>query len=166
MKNVVFFVIWVAVIVAAGIGLYLFEKKTNVEGADERQILEMYKSFTLGFFLLICFNLISFLAIGYLKPSFHLEILFPISIALALTGTFEREIIKENLFAGKLLSTKSAVLILSLLIIVIDFRYVTAYQKTHGIENIIIASTFTICFFICMITAIIKKITTKTNNEE
>lgn len=166
MKNVVFFVIWVAVIVAAGIGLYLFEKKTNVEGADERQILEMYKSFTLGFFLLICFNLISFLAIGYLKPSFHLEILFLISIALALTGTFEREIIKENLFAGKLLSTKSAVLILSLLIIVIDFRYVTAYQKTHGIENIIIASTFTICFFICMITAIIKKITTKTNNEE
>lgn len=166
MKNVVFFVIWVAVIVAAGIGLYLFEKKTNVEGADERQILEMYKSFTLGFFLLICFNLISFLAIGYLKPSFHLEILFPISIALALTGTFEREIIKENLFAGKLLSTKSAVLILSLLIILIDFRYVTAYQKTHGIENIIIASTFTICFFICMITAIIKKITTKTNNEE
>lgn len=166
MKNVLFFVIWVAVIVAVGIGLYLFEKKTNVEGADERQILEMYKSFTLGFFLLICFNLISFLAIVYLKPSFHLEILFPISIALALTGTFEREIIKENLFAGKLLSTKSAVLILSLLIIVIDFRYVTAYQKTHGIENIIIASTFTICFFICMITAIIKKITTKTNNEE
>lgn len=166
MKNVLFFVIWVAVIVAAGIGLYLFEKKTNVEGADERQILEMYKSFTLGFFLLICFNLISFLAIDYLKPSFHLEILFPISIALALTGTFEREIIKENLFAGKLLSTKSAVLILSLLIILIDFRYVTAYQKTHGIENIIIASTFTICFFICMITAIIKKITTKTNNEE
>lgn len=166
MKNLCFFIILVVVIVAAAIGLYLFEKKTNAEGADERQIFEMLKSYTLGFFLLICFNLISFLAIYYLKPSFHFEILFPISIVLALTGSFEREILKENFTVGKFLSAKSSVLILTLLIIAIDFRYITAYQKTHGIENIIMASAFTLCFIICVVSAIIKKFTSRANNEE
>lgn len=166
MKNISFFIILVAVLIAAAIGLYLFEKKTKAEGADERQILEMFKSYTMGFFLLICFNLISFLGIYYLNPSFHSEILFPISIVLALTCSFEREILKENFVTGKFMSSKSTIIICTLAIIACDFRFLAAYQKTHGIENLIMASTFTICFIVCVITAIIKKVTSKANIEE
>lgn len=166
MKNISFFIILVAGLIAVAIGLYVFEKKTKAEGADERQILEMLKSYTMGFFLLICFNLISFLGIYYFNPSFHSEILFPISIVLAVTCSFEREIIKENFVAGKFMSSKFSIIIFTLAIIACDFRFLTAYQKTHGIENLIMASIFTICYIVCVITAIIKKLTSKAIIEE
>lgn len=166
MKNISVLIFLVAIILVAACGLFVFEKKTKMEGADERQIFEMLKSYTLGFFLLICFNMISFLGIYYLKPSFHPEILFPVSIALAVTCSFEREIIKNNFITGKFMSSKSTILIFTLAIIACDFRFLTAYQKTHGIENLIMASTFTTCFIVCVITAIIKKLISKANIED
>ncbi len=166
MSDIRFFIVLVAVLAAAAVGLFVFEKKTKTEGADERQILEMLRSYTMGFFLLICFNLISFLGIYYLKPSFHTEILFPVAIALAVTCAFEREIIKGNFTAGKFMSAKNAVIIFTVAVAAIDFRFITAYRKTHGIENLIMASTFTLCYFICIITAVIRKFTAKPDSEE
>lgn len=159
------FILTIVFLLAAVIALVIFEKKTKIEGADERQIMESLKSCTLGFFVLMISCIISFSAIRNFELPFHQEILISISIFVSVTVAIIREIWKNN-NESKFLSGKSALTIITVAVIIFDYRLFSAYAKNGAIENLILGTVILLCYIAVLITSVIRFITNKKACEE
>ncbi|MCQ2586083.1 MAG: hypothetical protein MJ185_10870 [Treponema sp.] len=152
-------------IICAAIAVFLFEKKTKWEGSDERQILETFKSSTIGFYTLIVLNIISLVLIRDIELPFAPELLILISTAAAFTLSLIRDIWVDNIHSNQI-NMKFAFLFVSVFIILGTARYIKAYMNNAKIENLIIAVTFAAAYISVLITMLLKFIKVRNTKVE
>lgn len=165
MNNIRYFLSSLLIIIILITGTIIFETKTNYEGADERQKFETLKSCTLGFIILLILNAFSFITIISFELPFHPEILITLSMIIAVTAAFFREIWKNNMYS-KTISSKWSIVIFSLIIFAGVFRCYSAYMKSKAIENLIFAIALASSYGVCMISALVRMILNKKSLSE
>lgn len=156
MNSIITFIISVAVIIVIAILTLLFENKTKWEGHDERQILISLKSSTIGFYSLLVFCLIDFMAIRTFELPFKPEILIIFSIFVSFTIFIVREIWFCNM-QSNVISPRIIFLFVTVFLAITAAKLFKAYFAGSGaLENLLIASSMTLCYLICSITIAIR----------
>lgn len=158
MNSTIYFFIAVAIIICVAIFTLIFEKKTRWEGNDERQILISLKSSTIGFITLIFLNLFSFLVTRTFELPFKSELLILFSVLISFTIFIAREIWFDNIHSNVLNGKRIFVLITLLLAIMVTRFFKAYFTGSHAIENLLIASSVSLCYVICIVTIVIRKI--------
>lgn len=156
MNSTITFIISVAAILIFAVCIFCFEKKTKWEGQDERQILIVLKSSTIGFYSLLVFCLIDVLAIRSFELPFKPEVLIIISIFFSYTIFLVRELWFDNLYS-RFFKPKFFFVIVTIILVVLDVKLCRAYfEGSHALENLLIFSSMTLCYFVCSVTIAIR----------
>ena len=156
MSKIFYFVLSVAAIVCAVIITCIFELKTRLEGGDERQIQEMLKSSSIGFYVLIVLSLVSFLIMRDFDLPFKKELLILFSVEFSFTVFLSREIWLDNLWSKY--DKRLGYAILFALLLFVDIKFFRGYINNHHIENLLIPLVWSFCYLVCIVTFLIRVI--------
>lgn len=145
------------------IAAFIWDKKTDEGGSDERQKIVNGQCATVSFLTMICINAVSYLATKNFNFKVDLTVMFLCSILLGGLSYTLYGIWKDSIFT-RVWTPKKWIMVLVLWILFICYAAL-GYVRKGIIDNLILSITGTVILFVVMINLAIKHLLDKKQEE-